>query len=169
VLKLFWDIMLLRAQPRDVPASPAILVLAAVAYFATSVLQSRLLFGADLSLSRGVLDLGLTFVLFGGALAVRARSHRFTQTLTALLATGTMVSVPMIGLIILRAGLPEEHPLVIVLSLVSLPLLAWYLVVVARIVRLALDVSMFTGMAVAMTYVLLGYLFVEQLPSQVAG
>lgn len=169
VLRLFWNLMLLRAEPRDLPASAPLFGLAVGAYFATSVLQSRLLFGVPLSLARGFIDVGLTLALFGGALAVRGRTHRFIQTLTALLVTGTIVSVPMIVLIIVRAGLPEEHPVALALSLVSLPLLAWYLVVVARIARLALDVSMFTGMAISMTYVVLGYLLIEQLPAQVAG
>ena len=46
----------------------------------------------------------------------------------------------------------------------GIALLAWYLLVMQRIARAALEVSSIAGMAVALTYVVAGSELVEQMP-----
>jgi hypothetical protein len=169
VLTVFLEIMLLRGGPREVPASGALLAGSAFVYFLTSVVQSRLVFGAPLAGLRGLADLALTVGLFGGALCACRRGHRVRQTLSAILGTGTLMSLPMIVLVAVRQGLPDDSPVVLVLSILSLPLLVWYLLVISRVMRLALDASQRVGLALAMSYVVLGYLIVEQLPARMAA
>jgi drug/metabolite transporter (DMT)-like permease len=169
VLTVFLEIMLLRGGPREVPPSGPLLAGCALVYFLTSVAQSRLLFGAPLAGLRGLADLALTVSLFGGAVLVCGRRHRLRQTLSAILGTGTLMSLPMIVLVGLRQGQPDDSPMVLALSLLSLPLLVWYLLVISRVMRLALDSSQRVGLALAMSYVVLGYLVVEQLPARMAA
>ncbi|HXQ31642.1 MAG TPA: hypothetical protein VN790_06725 [Steroidobacteraceae bacterium] len=169
LFRVFWDIALFRRGPRDVPASWLLLAIVAAVYAATSSLQSVLLFGPRLAVERGLADLALTAALFWTALALRRRGHRFLQTLTAMLGTGTLLSVPMITMLIVRRELTDAGAVALLLSVASVPLLVWYLFVVGHIVRHALEVPLFTGMAVAMTYIVLGYLLIEQLPAAAAA
>jgi len=165
LLRVFWDIALFRRGPRDVPASRLLLAVAAAGYVATSAVQSLLLFGPPLAVERGFADLALTVAVFWTALALRRRGYRFLQTLTAMLGTGTLLSLPMIAMLIVRREVADAAAVALLLSVASVPLLVWYLFVVGHIVRHALEVPLFTGMAVAMTYIVLGYLLIEQLPA----
>ena len=168
LLKVFWDIALWRRGPRDLPSSPALLGLVAALYVLTSVVQSWLIYGADLAVLRGLVDLGITAGVFWVCLAVSQRRYRLTQTLTAALGTGVLLALPMIAMLVVGRNEGSHGALSVVLSLLSLPLLIWYLFVVGHIVRLALEAPLFTGMAVAMTYFVLSYVALAQLP-QVAG
>ncbi len=168
-LKIFWDIALWRRGPRDVPASWSLLCAVAMAYVATSVLQSVAIFGPDLALERGLADLALTAVVFWGCLTVRRRGYRALQTLTAVLATGTVVAVPMLALMLLSQALGTDGPAALAVQFGLLPLQVWYLLVLGRIVRLALDAPLLTGMAVAMSYLALNYLVLVELPKAVIG
>jgi hypothetical protein len=157
LVRLFYDIALWRRGPRDVPASGALLGFVAAAYLAISILQSHLVYGAEGALLRGLVDLALTAVVFGVALAVARRPHRFVQTLTAVLGTGALLAVPMIVLLVIGEQVASVPPLRFLVSLASLPLLVWYLFVIAHVVRQALETPLFTGMAVALTYFVVSY------------
>lgn len=170
LVRLFYDIALWRRGPRDVPASGALLGFVAAAYVAISILQSHLVYGADGALLRGIVDLALTAVVFGVALAVARRTHRYVQTLTAVLGAGALLAIPMILLLVIGGQVEGVPPLRFLVSLASLPLLVWYLFVIAHIVRQALDTPLFTGMAVALTYFVVSYaVLVGLLPAGPGG
>lgn len=161
LISIYWDLVIFRRGPRDVPPSPALLLFVAVLYIAIGTLQSRLMFGAALAPVRAVADFALTCTLFGAALFLRGRQHRLVQTLNAILGTGALLSLPMLALQIAHEGLTEQDPLSLLLSVLSLPLLVWYLFVIGNITKLALEVSLLAGMALAMSYVLLGYVLIS--------
>jgi hypothetical protein len=161
--QLFYEIALWRRGPRDVPASGSLLAVVAAVYVAISAVQSYLVYGPDGALFRGLADLVLTAVVFWVALAVARRSHRYLQTLTAILGTGALLAVPMILLLTVGQAVGANSPLAFLVSLASLPLLIWYLFVVGHVVREALESPLFTGMAVALTYFVLSYLALVQL------
>ena len=169
LLKVFWDIALWRRGPRDVPASRTLLGATALLYLATSTIQSQLIDGPTLAVVRGVADLGFTAGVFWLCLAIARRSHRLLQTLTAVLGTGTLLALPMIVLFLLADALGPEGPVAGALKLVLLPLLIWDLCVLAHIVRQALEAPLVAGVAVATTYYLAGYLFIERLLPATVG
>jgi hypothetical protein len=163
LLKVFWDIALWRGGPRDVPPSRGLLLVAAALYTATSAAVSLLIDGPELAFARGAADLVFTTGAFWLCLAVGRRSFRLTQTLTAMFATGTLVSLPMIAVLLLADAVGPQGPVAGAVKLTLVPLQIWGLCVVAHIVRAALEAPLVVGIAVATTYFLLGYLFVEQL------
>ena len=55
------------------------------------------------------------------------------------------------------------------LGMLLLPLLVWDLAVLAHIVRQALDAPLVTGVEVATTYYLVGYLLIERLMPATVG
>jgi hypothetical protein len=168
LLKVFWDIALWRRGPRDVPPSRGLLAVAALVYGATNVALAMLIDGPDLALARGAVDLAFTAGSFWLCLAVTHRGHRLLQTLTAVLATGTLVALPMVGVVLLADLLGPAGPVAVALKLLLLPLEIWGLCVLAHIVRAALEAPLVVGIAVSTTYFLVGYLFMERLfPSTV--
>jgi hypothetical protein len=170
LVRLFYDIALWRRGPRDVPASPALLGFVAAAYVAISIVQSHLVYGPEGALLRGVADLALTAAVFGVALAIARRMHRYVQTLTAVLGTGALLAVPMIVLLVVGQQVQGVPALRFLVSLASLPLLVWYLFVIAHVVKQALDTPLFTGMAVALTYFVVSYaVLVGLLPAGSGG
>jgi hypothetical protein len=168
LVRVFWDIALLRRGPRDVPASGALLVLTALAYAAIGALQSLLLDGPEHVLLRTVADLGLTGGVFAACLALGGRRHRLLQTLTAVLGTSALLALPLLALQVAGWQHGPDGPVALLLELLQLPLLAWYVLVLGHIVRSALEAPLITGLAVAMSYVLASYLLLVQLP-QAAG
>lgn len=170
LFQVFYEIALWRKGPRDVPASGSLLAMVAVLYVAVSAVQSYLVYGPDGALLRGVADLVLTTAVFWIALAIGRRTHRLLQTLTAVLGTGALLALPMIGLLLLGRQVGDQSPLAFLVSLASLPLLIWYLFVVGHIVRAALESPLFTGMAVALTYFVVSYaVLVQLMPAGTGG
>lgn len=155
--QVFWDIALWRRTPREVPASGSLFAFVAVVYTAIAVFQAWLAHGEDGAVLRGLLDLGLTLLVFFVALAIPRRTHRYLQTIIAVLGCGTLLSLPMIVLLLLGKAVPPQGPFAFLVSLASLPLLVWFLFVIGHIVRHALDSPLVTGMAVALTYFVVSY------------
>ena len=169
LLKVFWDIALWRRGPRDLPPSRALLAIVALLYVVTSAIQSLLIDGPGLAVARGVADVAFTVAVFWLCLAVTRRRHRLLQTLTAVLGTGTLLALPMIGLFLAADALGPDGPLAAALKLLLLPLLIWDLCVLAHIARLALEAPLIAGVAVATSYYLVGYLLLERLLPATVG
>jgi hypothetical protein len=168
LIKVFWDIARWRRGPRDLPASPALLAVVAVLYLCANVALTRLVDGPVLALTRGVADLGFTLAAFWLCLVVGQRAHRVLQTLTAVLGTGTLVTVPAIALAAVGQQLGPPGPDAAALTLLLLlPVLIWQVAVLAHIVQQALDAPLVTGIAVATSYALLDMLIAAQLPAMV--
>ena len=164
LLKVFWDIALWRRGPRDVPASGLLLSIVALFYLLTSAVESVALYGGSLVLERALVDLAVTGAFFAACMLLTRRAHRLLQTLTAVLATGVLLSVPMLALLLVGRQVGPDGPFAMALQLALLPLQVWYLLVVGHIVRAALEAPLYTGMAVAMTYLVLNYVALAQLP-----
>jgi hypothetical protein len=155
-LKAFLDIVLWRRGPQDLPASRLLLWLAAAAYVAVSIAQLALLDepGAawfvfvvvdPLLLTAGVY---LLLKLFG-------KADRFLQTATAVLGTGVVLGLVMflpVEWIVTQAGLPAESTAA---GLIALGMVMVFALVTGRILKLATDTNMFTGVTLALTYFLM--------------
>jgi hypothetical protein len=169
LVKVFWEIALWRRGPRDLPPSQGLLAVAALAYTATSTIQSLLIDGPGMALVNGLADLGFTVGAFWLCLAIGRRGHRLLQTLTAVLGTGTLLALPNIAVFVLAGALGPEGPLTGAVKLLLLPLLVWSVAVLAHIVRQALDAPLVTGVAVSTTYHVAGYFFIERLLPAMVG
>ena len=65
--------------------------------------------------------------------------------------------------------LGKDDPVALALQFLLLPLQVWYLLVLARIVRLAIDSTLLAGMAIAVGYALASFLVQVELPRALAG
>ncbi|MBK1702372.1 hypothetical protein [Thiococcus pfennigii] len=164
LIQFFFELCLLRRAPQDLPASDWLFRLVLAASFLVGVLAALI---AGLPLALGVLQslaqlaLLLTVLYFG--LGWLRRPGRFLQAATALLGTGTLLSllalVP-IGLLPLEPSGGDGT----LAALLLLALFAWSIVVSGHILRHTLGVTLGQGAAIAILYelaslVLLGGLF----------
>jgi hypothetical protein len=165
LVSVFWDIVLLRRGPRDLPASGSLLVGVAAVYLATSVATARIGFGPSLAIVRGLLDIGILVGAFSMLLALRRRGHRLLQTLTALLGAGLVLAPPNMALVLAARAHPTQDGALLLLHFTLVLLLVWEVIVTGHIVREALDVPLFTGIAVATSYAALTIFIFLQLPT----
>jgi hypothetical protein len=155
-LKAFLDIVLWRRGPQDLPASQVLLLLTAAAYVAVSIVQLLLLEEPaaawvvfvvldPLLLTAGVY---LLLKLFG-------KTDRFLQTATAVLGTGVVLGLGMflpVQWLLFKAGLPPEST---VAGSVALAMVVIFALVTGRILKLATETNLFTGVTLSLTYFLL--------------
>jgi hypothetical protein len=167
LLVTFWGILSWRSCPRDLPSSNRLLRWVALSYFVTSWAQAALVYGPANAHWFALGDLVLTVAVTVVCL-FPSRWPRVPQTLSALLGTGAVLSVPMIVLLWLR---PEgaTDGFAAVLTMVSLPLLIWSGLVMAKILSQAMDKPLLLGIWITLVYFALSYLLLDQLPQRVGG
>ena len=148
LLKIFFDICLLRANPQDLPDSDT-LVLAALAAYGLAdvigVLDIASVGGAVLAAAVDTLLLVLATHL---ALRWRRLENRVPQTLSALAGCGALISL----LAWVFAGLVQTH---FPAEWVWAPFLLWYTLVFGHILRHALSISLVVGVTVSVLYLVL--------------
>ena len=153
LLKAFWDIALWRRDPGCLPDSSTLVVMSAAAYAALSAVQSWMLYGADQLFSRTAADLALLALPIWLLLVFTGRRHRLRQTLSAVLGTGALLSPFVILLLTLKEPSADTYGLALLVWAGSVAVILWYVFVFGHIVRSALDTGLFTGVAIALTYV----------------
>jgi len=155
-LRIFIDIVLWRRGPQDLPASGLLLVVAVAAYIAVSVVQLALLGETAATwLFFMVVDPLLLAAWVWLVLRLYGHSDRFLQTASAVFGTGAVLGLCLyLPLQVIVIGLGQQ-PTSGLAQLFALLLVVAFALVTGRIIRLATDSSMFTGIAVALTYFLL--------------
>jgi hypothetical protein len=155
-LKVFVDIVLWRRGPQDLPVSALLLGLSVAAYVAVSVLQLALL---DEPAAAWVVFVVLDPLMLAAGLWALLRffgkTDRFVQAATAVFGTGAVLGfalfLPMQWLLG-SAGLDPESLLA---GIAALSLVVVFALVTGRILQLATETNLVTGVALALTYFLL--------------
>jgi hypothetical protein len=152
-LRIFLDIVLWRRGPEDLPVSPLLMWLTLAAYVAVSAVQ--LLFfheGGVVWFFFLVVDPLLLSAWVWLVLKVFNHTERFPQTVSAVLGTGALLGlVVYLPLQLIVTGLGYA-PASGVAQAIGLALVMVFALVTGRIIKLATDSSLFTGIAVALTY-----------------
>jgi hypothetical protein len=152
-LRIFLDIVLWRRGPQDLPASVALVWLTLVAYVVVSAVQLLLLDESGIVwFFFLVVDPLLLAAWTWLVLKVYGHTERFQQTIAAVFGTGALLGLGLylpLQLLVTRAGFNAESG---VAQVVALGLVVAFTLVTGRIIKLATDSSLFTGIAVALTY-----------------
>lgn len=154
-LRIFLDIVLWRRGPQDLPASSLLLGLTVAAYVAVSAVQLALLGETAAT--------WLFFVVFDPLLlagwvwlVLRLYGHRerYLQAASAVFGTGAVLGLGLyLPLQLIVTGLGYE-PASGLAQFFALVLVVVFTLVTGRIIKLATDSNLFTGIAVALTYFL---------------
>jgi hypothetical protein len=149
-----------------VPASPLVLVLA-VGLFGIAMLVSGALIQEDsndsLSLSVAVSVAG--YDLYWFVLAVTGYTHRFLQTVTAIMACGSILTIVMVVAFLALNPLLGTAAAAIVAWLV----LIWSVPVKGHIIARAIGQHWYLGITIAMTIFILQRVAYDSLVANAAG
>ena len=160
-LRIFLDIVLWRRGPQDLPVSGLLLGLTVAAYVAVSAAQLALLGETAATwLFFVIVDPLLLAAWTWLVLRIYGRTERFTQTATAVFGAsallGFLVYLPIQVLLTAMEAGPESG----LAQLLALALVVVFALVTGRILKLATETNMITGVAIALTYFLLVNLLV---------
>jgi hypothetical protein len=155
-LRICIDIVLWRRGPQDLPASRLLLAVALAVYIAVSAVQLALL---GETAATWLLFIVVDPLLLAGwvwlVLRLYGRRERFLQTASAVFGTGAVLGVGLyLPLQLIVAGLGHE-PASGLARFFALLLIVAFALVTGRIIKLATDSNLFTGIAVALTYFLI--------------
>ena len=155
ILREFFSICLLRRKPQDLPASRLLLNVSLASYTVVNIVLALDRIEAVKAVQAGVLESVLVTLI---TLVILGSSHyikRWVQTLTALAGTGCIMSLLALPVIYGSAHAGADALVRTVLLLSYLGLLIWNVVVMAHIMRHALDTSFGFGVIFAMVYIVL--------------
>lgn len=161
VLRSLIDIAFLRRDPGALPASAAILSAAVIAYASVVAAQSWVLYGGDRLAQRVGLDLAFQLAALWLLLFVAQRVHRYRQTLIAVLGTGVLLAPISIALLMLQVPALAGGGVALLVGLVKLAFTVWVVLILAHILRSALDAHVVTGVAIALTLVVVEWMVVR--------
>jgi hypothetical protein len=146
LLQVFIDIALWRKGPQDLPASRALLYLVAGVYALISVVELLVLDkGLASALVLVALDIAMTILWLWGLLMLFSKSARLLQVAAAVFGIETLLAIVVIAARMVTMGTMSALPTAMDLLNLSL-----YLVLVGRMLAVAIDGSMFTGVPLAL-------------------
>ena len=155
ILRLFYDIILFKKGPQDIPFSPPLTRMTLVGYAAISFLMLFMTshwFSAVLEMA---VDILLLMAFTRVALAWVHKSERYQQTFCALLGTDaliTLCAIPGTAVMLVPSG-----DLGLLGFLMVVGLMLWHFAVIAHILRQALDQSLGISLGLALLYLMAAY------------
>ena len=158
LIKLFWEICLLRKGPQDVPAAQVLFWLLLIVGMVVDLIIAVNFIDFQSAL---LMVIANTIVLFGvviGLLYIFRYANRIIQTLTTLIGTGLIFSVIRLPLMLIVKMVPDNASM---FGFIEIFILVWSLVVIAHILRHALSIELFLAAMLAFGYFMLSYQLVN--------
>jgi hypothetical protein len=155
ILQLFYDILLFKKAPQDVPFSQALTRMTLLAY---GVVSFIMLFMSNYWLSavlKMLADIVLLMVFVRVTLAWQHKSERYQQTFCALLGTDTLLTlcgVPPTAVMLIPSG-----DLAVLGFLTVVGLILWHWAVIGHILSHALDQTIGFSLGLALLYMMTTY------------
>jgi len=159
LLRLFTQIALLRRGPQDIPASPVLLGLTVLGYFAVNALVSLVLPpipGAWLP----QLGVEMLFMLAWYALLLRVakRPERFLQTATAMFGYQLVLSPLLIASSWLIQRFPQDSVWLFPVLIIALVLAVWLIAAGGHVLKAALELTLAASVGLFILQIVAGQL-----------
>ena len=159
LLYLLRDVILLRRGPQDAPHAPRLLIALCAASLLLQLAIARVLGVEGETLGSGLVALMFSLGVLYLLLNLRRLTNRFVQAALTLLGCAMLFQLLSLPIVLMAgAHLPSapEHltPTQILLSLVSLPIVIWKLIVDAHILRNSLDLPFVYGLVIAVCWLI---------------
>jgi len=145
--RFFWQLCLLRRTPGDLPRSPWLLQWLLLLNLLINTLLGVPVFGPGASLLAALVELLLSAGLLFAALQVRGRAERWLQSYAALLGAGVVLG----GIALVYRNLLGLAG-VEMAALPDLMLFVWSIVVMAHVLRHALDIGLAASVLIVLAY-----------------
>ncbi|MGA9856129.1 MAG: hypothetical protein WBR29_12720 [Gammaproteobacteria bacterium] len=158
IVRTCWEICLLRQGPQIFPRSWLLFAVMLVVY----ILVDAILFAAQ-----GIRDYQIVYqTLFDCALLVAflalvlmlwQKFERFNQTAVALFGSGALIMIAAVPVSFV-ATMPDSTSVQIMVEVLIYAILAWSILVIAHVIRHALDTKLFIGIFLAGAYTVINIL-----------
>jgi len=149
----FMDICRLRRRPQDIPESSTLFFVCLAAYLVVSVLLVLLSMPLEQAVMITLLEVSLLMLFIYILLRLTHKARRWPQTMTAVFGTGIIISLFSIPLYYL-GGRGDPQALMQNWSvLLLLGLIIWNIVVMAHILKHALQIRMIAGVMIMLGYI----------------
>jgi hypothetical protein len=169
LIRVWFDICLLRRAPQELPASTYLLGFSVCCYALVSVLVSSQSYPFIQALLLTAVDLGLLVISVSSLLYLQRKTARINQTLSALAGSGSLMGIIALPLLLAIGPETVAEPVPATLLSLWLLLLLWNLIVMAHIIRHALSSSFAIGFGVSLLYALLNMQVITTLFSSQAA
>ena len=172
LLTVFWNIILRKSGPEEVPDSNFLLVVTFIFFLLSQVLVGFKMYGGAVSLFFQLLflDTILLIIWLRAILQLSGKLERFRQSLTALFGTGTLFNFILSPFILSYAPYLEqltssdelqitaELPMPALLSIVILIIAIWSVLVMGHIYSRATSKSRAIGIGLALMYSFINFM-----------
>ncbi len=148
-LKLLFNICIFKKGPEDIPHSIQLLRLSTIAYACISYLLIQFSDGSIRALLQVATELIITFSFAALLLGTTKKLPRFIQTTSTLLGTDALISAFAIPVLAMLHQDSSNMPVI----LTMLGLMLWNWLVIAHIIRRALNKSFSFALGIAFLYV----------------
>lgn len=149
LLKFFFELMLLRRNPQQLPASLPLLLVLSLANMALTVPLAMATFGnLQTALLASLLELVASAALLFAGLQVRGHSARWLQSFTALMGLGLLIGLMTSGYRVLASmlGVPG------LAGMLDLLMFAWSLLAMAHVLRHAFEIALPFALLIVFAY-----------------
>jgi hypothetical protein len=159
VLLAFFDICRLKKRPQDIPASRNLLTICILVYSIVSIFIAALYQPTEQAILGSVIELVLILLFTWAILQSSGKAVRWTQTVTALIGTNMIINIIALPAYVLvsvdeLSDLGTSSSSSQSLGLLLLAALAcWNIVIMAHIIRHALETHFAIAMFLAITYI----------------
>lgn len=153
ILSFFVDLCLLRRPPQALPYSPPVLALALLALLVSNLIQA-LASGERWAASAGygLLDLSLMLIVVYALLRFAGRTRRFVQTATATAGASALLGLLLLVPLNLALTATDGSVRMTVAGALVVALAFWSLLVQGHIFRHSLEISLPSGVLIALLY-----------------
>ncbi|GEO42669.1 hypothetical protein SAE02_68170 [Skermanella aerolata] len=142
--------------PQALPSSPALLGLSLAAYGLSEFILVLLEQTMETAVAAAIVTILLLVAFTAGALMIGGYGWRVPQTLTALAAAGSVVTLTGFGLrLLLVTVLPPPFPITELAQFLLFPLVLWHMLIYANLYRHALSGRPYHAFGLAVAYLLL--------------
>jgi hypothetical protein len=161
IINAYIAIALRRLGPEDLPESDLLLLVTGACYVVASLLLP--MHDGEQRLPLLGINLALVTLFTAALLQLAGRPGRYRQTLTALLGTGTLLTVALIPFQWLLVNLPPGGAATLLGTAGVLAIILWSIVINGHIFARALSAPFAAGLLVSIGYFFLGAFMVAML------
>jgi len=159
----FVDVSLLRRAPQDLPPSMPVFLLVVLLNVVVATIGIADIIPGAAAMAAAMTDAVIMLVMLRLVLMIQNRSARFVQTATAIFGSGVVLGLIALPLQLTLDPDVQDNQIPVFVSLAYLMLLVWSQLVIAHVLRHALDISFALGVGLALVYSVLSGVTIQTL------
>lgn len=159
LIKILFDICLLRKGPEDLPANDSLMWLLVISSLVISLCLGSIIHGYKSAFVMSFAGVTITFI-FAKILLLK-KPERFIQTFSAMLGVTLLIDIISVPVIFPLLDENLNQTLKVLFSFLAIATYIWYVVVNGFIVSRAIAVTLGFGISIVIAYALITYMIFQ--------